>query len=300
VTYNSSFVSKNFDDLAKQSNYPWYFDKRRKAMVFRSSDSVVAPWILQSAPAGIVSTVDLEIDNNLELDVENDLYRNRQIILGALDIGIFSETQVGDNSTRTFTLGYPLAAAPSITLNGIPDTSIGLKGTTGSHYYYALNDPIIVQDSGLPLLQNTDQLAFSYSGFFATTVIVDDVAEQQARALIEGGTGIVESVEDHTGQNMTLSAATTLATQLLQRYAIAGRTLIFDTSRDGLELGQMLSIFLVEHGIWDGQFEITQIEITLQKGLNDTQVWWYKVTASELPRQDSWAKLIASGLGLQG
>jgi hypothetical protein len=300
VTYNASFISKNFDDLAKQSNYPWYFDKRRKAMVFRSSDSVYAPWILQSSPAGIVSTVDLEVDDNLELDVENDLYRNRQIILGALDTGTFSETQVGDNSTRTFTLGYPLASAPSISLNGIVDASVGLKGTTGFDYYYALNDPIIVQDSSLPLLQSTDQLAVTYSGFFATTVVVDDVAQQQARALIEGGTGIVESVEDHTGQNMTLDAATTLATQLLERYAIAGRTLIFDTSRDGLELGMNLSIFLPEHAVWDGQFMITQIEITLQKGLNDTQVYWYKVTASELPKQDSWAKLIASGLGLEG
>ena len=113
--------------------------------------------------------------------------------------------------------------------------------------------------------------------------------------------GIVENVEDHSSDNprMSKDAATTLANQLINRYAIAGRTLIFNTSTNGLAIGQMLSIMLPEHGIWDGQFLITQVEVTLQKGVGDTQIWWWKVTVSELPRQASWAKLIASGLGLQ-
>ncbi|HTJ49432.1 MAG TPA: hypothetical protein VL443_08280 [Cyclobacteriaceae bacterium] len=299
VTYNATFVSANFDDLAKQSNYSWYFNSETKETIFRASDSVVSPWILQSAPDGLVPSVDLEITSNFELDVENDLYRNRQIILGALETGAFFETQKGDGNTRTFTLGYPLAGTPIIILNGTENTSVGLKGMTGFDFYYALNDPVIVQDSSLQALEDGDQLEIFYSGYFEVTVIVDNEVEQNSRAAIEGGTGIVEAVEDHSGENMTREAAVTLANQLLERYAIAGRTLIFDTTRNGLALGQNLTIFLPEHGIWDGQFEITQIEITLKKGLNDTQVWWYKVTASELPKLSSWAKLVASGLLLK-
>jgi hypothetical protein len=178
--------------------------------------------------------------------------------------------------------------------------TVGFKGLTGFQWYYAIGDPVIEQDSSGTILKDTDQLSVpNYVGLFDVVVTVDDVVEQAARAAIEGGTGIVENVEDRTGQGLTKAAATTLANQLLSRYAIAGRTLIFNTSTNGIQLGSMLSIFLPEHGIWDGQFLVTQLEVTLQKGVNDTQIWWWKVTCSELPRQASWAKLIASGLGLQ-
>jgi hypothetical protein len=306
VNYTAASISKNYDDLARQSNFYWYIDTN-KALNFRLLQSVPAPWILQSAPAGLVNDVDLlapantSRGNNFELDVSNDLYRNRQIILGAQDTltpppAIFA----GDGNTRSFTVGYPLYSIPTITLNGITQT-VGGKGSTGFAWYWAYNDPVLEQDTSGAVLQATDQLSVTYTGLVDAFIQVDDTAEQIARAAIEGGTGIVEAVEDHSADvpQPLKDAAITLAQQLIERYAITGRTLIFDTTRNGLAVGQMLSIYLQEHGIWDGQFLITQIEITLQKGINDTQVWWYKVTASELPRQASWAKLIASGLGLK-
>lgn len=295
VTYNSSFVSKNIDDVAKQSNFSWYFDQNRN-LVFGGINAIAAPWILQSAPAGLVNVVDLEVTSNLELDVSNDLYRNRQTLLGVLAPIVSSALFTGDGSTRTFTLGYPIASAPTIILNGTTQT-VGLKGTTGSGYYYALNDPVIEQDAGQIILQSSDQLSVpNYTGFYEVNVTVDDTTEQIARKAIEGGSGIIEDVQDYTGQGLTLSAAQTLATQLIARYANAGRTLIFDTTRNGLAIGQMLTIFLPEQGIWDGQFLITQVESTLKKHTGDTQLWWYKVTCSELPKKASLAKLIASGL----
>jgi hypothetical protein len=298
VTYTSAFLNSNFDDLAKQSNYSWYIDQN-KTFIFRSSATVAAPWIVQSASAGLVTDVALEVDDTLELDVGNDLYRNRQTIIGAQDTLTTSALFIGDGSATSFTLGYPLASQPTIYLNGVQQT-VGFKGLTGYDWYYAIGDPVIEQDSGGTVLTDVDQLSVpSYVGLFDVTVTVDDTVEQVARAAIEGGTGIVENVEDVTGQGLMKDAATTLANQLLSRYAIAGRTLTFNTSQNGIQLGSTLSIFLPEHGIWDGQFLVTQIEITLQQGVGDTQVWWHKVTASELPRQASWAKLIASGLGLQ-
>lgn len=298
ITYTSAFLNSNFDDLAKQSNYPWYIDQS-KTFIFRSSATVAAPWIVQSAAAGLVTDVALEVDDTLELDVGNDLYRNRQTIIGAQDTLTTSALFIGDGSATSFTLGYPLASQPTIYLNGVQQT-VGLKGLTGYDWYYAIGDPVIEQDAGGTVLTDVDQLSVpSYIGLFDVTVTVDDTVEQTARAAIEGGTGIVENVVDVSGQGLTKDAATTLANQLLSRYAIAGRTLTFNTSQNGIQLGSTLSIFLPEHGIWDGQFLVTQIEITLQQGVGNTQVWWYKVTASELPRQASWAKLIASGLGLQ-
>jgi len=297
ATYNSSFVSKNFDDLAKQSNYSWYVDTNLN-VVFRAFATVASPWILQSTASGIASYSDIEVNSDLELDVENDLYRNRQIILGAEDtINPPTAIFVGDGNTHSFTIGYPLASVPVIAVNGFPQ-AVALKGSNNANWYYAIGDPVIEQDSNDIVLENADTLAITYTGLFTTTVIVDNLAEQAARQAIEGGTGIVESVEDYTGKGLSKDAAIQLADQLLARYSIAGRTIIFDTSRNGLAIGQVLSIYLPEHGIWDASFYIQEIEITLRKGIGDTQIWWYKVTASELPKKSSWAKLIGQGLVL--
>lgn len=302
VTYNAAFCDKNFDSLASASgDYLWYFAPTKR-FNFHANGVNAAPWILQSAPAGLVNIVDLEVNNDLELDTSNDLYRNRMIILGAQ--GVISAppaTFAGDGSTTSFTLGYPLAAAPiSITLNGVAQT-FDLKGATGSQWYYAINDAVLQQDTSQTVLQSTDQLVVLYTGFFAETITVDDTTQQALYAALSGGTGIVEAVEDHSSDNppMTSDQAIAYAQSLIDRYAVQGRTLIFDTSRDGLAVGQTLSIFLVELGIWDGQFLITEVDISLMKAVGDQNVFWYKVTASELPRQASWAKLLASGLGLQ-
>lgn len=302
VTYNAAFIDQNFDSLASASgDYLWYIDPNKR-FNFHANGAVAAPWILQSAPAGLVNVVDLEVNNDLELDVSNDLYRNRMTILGAQGVtSTQTITFVGDASTTTFTLGYPLAAAPvSITLNGVAQ-SFALKGSTGAQWYYAINDTVLQQDTSQSLLQSTDQLTVLYAGFFAETVTVDDTTEQARLALLSGDTGIVEAVEDHSQDNppMTSDQAIAYAQSLINRYAITGRTLIFDTSRDGLAVGQTLSVFINELGVWDGQFLITEVDISLMKAVGDQNVFWYKVTCSELPRQASWAKLLASGLGLQ-
>jgi hypothetical protein len=300
ITYDNSLVSKDLDDLSKQSNYSWYVDTSQM-MVFRAFATVPAPWILQSTAAGLAMYSDIEINSDLELDVENDLYRTRQIIIGAQDTVTPPPANfIGDGSNRSFTLGYPLAAMPTVTLNGITQT-LATKGSNNANFYYAINDPVLKQDSLNTVMQKTDVLIVAYSGLFDVTIVLDDLAEQAARRIIEnGGTGIVEAVEDVTGKGVSRAAATTLANGLIARYANAGRTLIFDTSRTGLAIGQVLTIFLPEHGIWDGQFYIQSIEITLRKGTNDTQVWWFKVSASELPKKASWAKLIGQGLILSG
>ena len=296
ITYTATSIAKNFDDLAKKSNYSWFVDQN-KAMNFRSRGAIAAPWILQSSPAGLLSSVDLMVDSTLELDVSNDLYRNRQTVLGAMDTGSFVESFAGDGSQRTFALGYLLAAVPTVTLNSQPQT-VGVKGTTGSNWYYNLGDTNLVQDSAGKVLTGSDVLAVSYTGLFPVTIQVDDLTKQAALAATEGGTGIVEAVEDVTGQGLNKAAGINLANQLITRYGISGRTLIFTTRRNGLAIGQLLSIFLPEHGVTDGQFFITQVEVFLMKNTADTQTWQYKVTASELPRQASWAKLLATGLGL--
>jgi len=296
ISYKNNFISKAHDDLAKQSDYTWHIDDSGN-LFFRARQVNPSPWILQSS--SLVPQSDLEVDSNFYVETKADLYRNRQVVLGATDTGNFSETHVGDSHTRSFTLGYPLAATPSaFTLNGVPQT-LAVKGSTGANFYYAIGDSVITQDSSLTLLTSSDTIALTYLGSFPVTVTVDNVAAQQAMAAVQGGTGIVEAVEDRTGQGLNKAAALTLAAQLLARYCINGRTIQFLTARDGLDIGQYLTVFLPEHGIWDGQFQVQNVQITLQTQPGNKVIYWYLVQASQLPNQGSWAKLMASSLLLQ-
>lgn len=299
VQYQSTPVGQNIDDLAKQSNYSWFIDDN-KYVNFYGQNLVPSPWILQSSSLDSGYISDIEVNSDLELDVSNDLYRNRQTILGVYTLTTFDETNIGDGSTRTFPMGYEIRTVNFILVNGITQT-IGIKGQTGFDFYYADGDPHLVQDTNQTVLSNTDVIEVNYVGYVSVTVVVDNTSAQTIMANIDGSSGIVEAVEDHSGDNpkMLYPAAISLANSLLTRYATLGRTLVFDTSRPGLALGQTLSIFLPEHGIFDGSFTINQLELTLQKGINDTQVWWWKVTASELPKKASWAKIISNGLILK-
>ena len=293
--YRMQFQSKVLDDVAKQSNYAWWVDPN-KVLNVRERSAVPAPWILQSTSLGL--PVDLEADSNLKVTVANDLFRNRQNLTGVLNTGQFpGRSFQGDGQTTSFTLDYPIApgTVPVITLNTVPQ-KVGKKGTTGSQYYYADNDPVIAQDSNLTKLISTDRLAVSFTGIFTTTVTVDNLASQAALTLKEGGTGIVEAVEDVSSRGMMYAAAVAYAQQLLVRYCIDGTTIVYTTYRNGLQPLQIQSGFLPEMGLFDTQMLITAIDVTLRTQPGNTMLYQYIVTATELPNQGSWQKLLSSAL----
>lgn len=297
ANYQYTFVDKNLDDLSKQSNYSWTIDQNLN-LLFRSRAATPAPWILQSVPGGMSGTGDIEADNNLSVEVVGDTYRNRQVLTGVTNTGPFSNTFAGDTKRTSFTLSYPVTAGtvPTITLNSNAQT-VGLKGTTGSQWYYAPADATIAQDTSGTLLVSTDSLVVSYTGTFTTTVVVNNTAAQATQKAVEvTGTGIVESVIDVSNVGMMYAAAVTYATQLLARFCITGRTIIFKTYRNGLAVGQLLPVFVPEENVFNSQMLITAIDITVQTQPNNTQLYGYLVTATELPNKASWQKLLASAL----
>ncbi len=321
VDYRHQFMDKVGDDLVKQSvDYSWYIDQNFQ-FYFRKRTAIPAPWVLYSLPFGVAAAVDLEADSNLQVTVANDLYRNRQTLTGVINSGIFSDTFIGDGSKQSFTLRYPVAPGtiPTILLNNNPQ-SVALKGQSGAQWYYAVGDATIAQDTGGVVLISTDTLSVpNYTGTFTDTITIDNVAAQQALAVVMGGTGIVygtglygtglyglaptstgivENVEDVSSRAMSYASGLVYAGQLLARWCINNaRTMTFTTLRNGLQVGQLLPVFVPEEGIWDGQFLITAIDpITIKTQPNDTIQYNFLVTASELPPIASWSKLLGSGL----
>src|SRR6266581_2606627 len=321
VDYRHQFMDKVGDDLVKQSvDYSWYIDQNFQ-FYFRKRTAIPAPWVLYSLPFGVAAAVDLEADSNLQVTVANDLYRNRQTLTGVINSGIFSDTFIGDGSKQSFTLRYPVAPGtiPTILLNNNPQ-SVALKGQSGAQWYYAVGDATIAQDTGGVVLISTDTLSVpNYTGTFEDTITVDNVAAQQAMAVTMVGTGIVygaglygtglyglaptstgnvENVEDVSSRAMSYASGLVYAGQLLARWCINNaRTMQFTTLRNGLQVGQLLPVFVPEENIWNGQFLITAIDpITIKTQPNDTIQYTFLVTASELPPIASWSKLLGSGL----
>jgi hypothetical protein len=297
VAYVDTFCDKNMDDLCKQSStYGWYIDPN-KALMFKDRNVTPAPWIAQSS--NIMPVVDVEADNNLVVDVANDLYRNRQKLKNVIGASTFSDSFQGDSQRRSFTLRYPIApgTTPTISLNGNSQT-VGTKGSSGSQWYYAAGDATIAQDTSGTILTNADTLSVNYTGTYTFTEQMDNIAAQTALAAVEGGTGIVESVEDVSQKNMTGTAASRYANQLITRYGVIGRTIVYKTYRNGLSVGQIQPVFIPEENLVNAQMLITQIDIGVQTTAPNTQLYNYIVTASELPNIGSWAKLLASGIPL--
>ncbi len=173
-----------------------------------------------------------------------------------------------------------------------------MKGTSNSQWYYAYNDLTVTQDTSGTIPTSSDTVVVSYTGTYKTTVTQDNTAGQTALAAIEGGSGIVEAVEDVSSRQMTLATASPYAGQLLTRYGVLGRTITFKTYRNGLAVAQILPVFIPEENLFNAQMLIVSIDITVQTVAPNTQLYGYVVTASEMPKKASWAKLLAYGIPL--
>lgn len=166
--YGNTYLSDNFNDLAKKSNYQWYIDPSLN-FVFSPYVAQPAPWVLQSADQQLL------LDGPLTVEYSGDLYRNRMTAKGVVATGTGSETKIGDGTTTSWTLGGNIVDPPTIYLNGQLKT-IGVKGVdTGKDFYYTPGSNAIDQDSSGTVLQKTDTLLLqNYTYTYITTITVDN------------------------------------------------------------------------------------------------------------------------------
>jgi hypothetical protein len=292
--WRRTYVDANVSDAAERSDYTWHIAPT-KELIFGARTLTPAPWILHSS--------DIE-DVGMSCEVSAHEYGNRIVMKGVIDTVAFTETKMGDGAARSWSMPYPLASAPTITQGGLTKT-VGQKGIdTGKDFYWQYNDANIYQPSDATLLQSTDSFTVSGSGIYETSIVADNTSlpgttTPSQYAAIAGGTGVVERIEDVSGKRINLAAATAYANTLLQRYGVIGRTLAFETRRDGLEAGQYLSAFVAAHNLFDAALLITGVEIiprvVIESG-SPVIKYTYRVEAVEGPNLKSWAQLFAPAL----
>lgn len=290
TSYYHKYIDKNTDDLAKNSKYWWYIDKNL-LMHFLATQAVPAPWTASDGGIpvnGSFAQGDFQ-DKNITVEDSSDLYRNRSIIDNVLASTTINEKRIGDGASTSWTFGNQWAGMPTLTVNGKPAT-VGVKNVdTGKDFYYAVGDPTITEDSSGPVYDLTYTLQFSGPGQYLTYSQADNLTEQAALAAVQGrGTGIVTIVEDGTG--LTKAQGDTLAQARIDQYSVRGRLLKATTRRFGLAPGQLLTVFLPSHKLWDTQMLVRSVKTTLTTEYG-IQQGWYEIEAISGPDVGDWQKL---------
>jgi hypothetical protein len=110
------------------------------------------------------------------------------------------------------------------------------------------------------------------------------------------GIGVIEAVEDVSGQNINVAGANALADSRLQQYGVIGRILHFETQRTGLAAGQYLNCFLPELGLNDVALLITGVTRTQALVVDNgspSQLYNHSVEAIEASILPSWQKAMS-------
>lgn len=276
AVFNYAKVTDCLNSLAEKAGFWWKIDQFKK-LHFVPRTAFNSPFILTSQDC---------IKNSISVKIGNPKYRNSQYIVGGTDeTDPITESFVGDGERQTFSVGFPIARVPIITLNGNTQ-SVGIRGLeTNKDWYWSKGDNTITQELQNTPLLNTDNLSINYRGQFPVVAIVINDGEVTNRQLIEGGTGLVEDVED-TAKTTTSEAAFEIAQAKLDKYGVIGRRLTFRTKRKGLDTGQLLTVNLPEHNLINAEMFIESISIIkLEDG------FYYTVTAIEGPEMGSWTQI---------
>jgi hypothetical protein len=255
AVFSYQSVTDCFNALANLTGYAWYLDSA-KDLHFFARGSNPAPLSLTDTSGNFFG---------LAVRSTRQQYRNRQYLRAGFDTTTpRTESFAGDAKRRTFAVGYPLAAVPTITVNGSAKT-VGIKGVdTDKDWYWNKASADIVQDAAGALLASTDTLAVTYQGLFPLIVSADASTEIAARAAAEGGSGVYEALV--TDQSIdTRALATDTATGLLRRYGTITQVVSFSyedpddaTGTGRLAAGQLLSVNVSAHNL-AGSFLIDSV-----------------------------------------
>lgn len=279
----ASLYNNEMDSLA-QSSGDYYWAVLNSQLTFAARQATPAPWILHSS--------NLLFTPIVKPTFSADLYRNRQTITNCIGtITVTGEQHIADGTATSWTMGYPLYSAPTITVQGVSKT-VGVQGVdTGKDFYWQAASASISQDASAAKIPSGYILSFSYVGQYPTSVTRNNVAEQAARQAVEGGTGIVEAIED--GKGMLASAAQVYADGLLARLGNNNTVEVqVTTTRSGLQKGQVLPAFLPEHNINNAQLLITKVVTTGEQLSGGTILYEFQITATSGPNLSRWAASI--------
>jgi hypothetical protein len=279
LSFNRIMCSEALDKVAELCGYTWFINEF-KQLYFIARGTYPAAWHITDGSKIRRGQLDI-ITGNPE-------YRNVQYIQGGQAMtSLQTEPFTGDGVERNFTLNYPPAKQPIITLNGNPQT-IGIKGvnTSGFDYYWSKGDLIIAQDTDGVILEATDNLVIQYYGTYKLIAKASQYAEITRQKIAQGfGSGKIENiVKDAAVQSQ--ASAISMARAKLLHYASIGVKIRYETFYAGLAAGVVQDVDYEAAGLTALEMLIFSIDISSEKGKPV-----YKIEAGVGPVEDSWEKI---------
>ncbi len=275
AVFNYVGADRAIGKLAELAGFTWWIDLDKR-LYFQARESTAAPWQLSAQNM---------LDRAPTVDKSQPLYRNRQYVRGGFDkTELQTEHFAGDSERRTFTVGYPIAEVPTVTLNGGAQT-VGILGIdSGKDWYWNKESKEIVQDSAGTVLVAVDDLQVDYIGLYPIVAVSEDLSLIAARAAAEtSGSGKVEAIIDDRTLDEREQAFELAAAKIL-RNAVDSYTVKFETTRPGLAVGQLITVDGPLMGMPDG--EKLLVANVQRKVWADHDEW--KVTAVGGPVVEDW------------
>lgn len=293
VTFAYCTVSEALDALATAVSaagipYYWQIDENKK-LWFVPYTAVINSTVVDG------TTIDHEY-NPPSVQRASPTYRNKQYAIGGTAQTLTqTETRKGDSNTQAWSMAFELAMTPTITVNGVGKT-VGIKGVDSSKdFYWSKGDPVVAQDSGASKLTSSDTLQVVYIGQYPSITVGQNDAQVSYQAGIDGTSGIIEDVAtDNT--LASISDGLSEVGQLLTKYATQGVLLQFTTRVSGFDQGQLITVNLPDHGLYNAQMLIEEVDTSDQTdGLN----LWHTVMAVQGPYDGNWVAFFSKILATQ-
>lgn len=261
ANWNHELISTILDELSKDVGFFWFIDYEKR-LHFYAREHASAPFSINEINSAVRAATVNESRNG---------YRNTQIIKGWKEItNPLTERFKGDGEQTSFSVSFPLYAAPTITRAGQPQT-VGIRGVEeGKQWYWSKDQNEISQDQStagedaVPKLGEdnpNEVLEVTYVGTYSGITYQQDAAGVAARAAVEGGSGIYEAVDT----DASLEGGQVVITRgagLLRRYVLDVQA-DFETDVDGFDIGQLVTVeYPTLTGLASVEMLITGVEVT--------------------------------------
>lgn len=240
VVFPNITVTEALDQLHQQTGYNWEIDSYR-TMNWFYRDALMAPF-------PIVDGVNA-IWRNMRASQDRGGYRNVQFVDGGKGrTSAQTEFFSGDNKRRTFVVGFEIAAQPTVSLDGVPQT-VGIGGidSNAQWTWNQGNNTVSQQPSATPLTA-AQTLAVTYIGWYDLFAGGEKPEEIERRKQIEGGSGRYEAVvrDDSLDGNDVVDQ---YIQDLLRINGQIAWDVDFETDTPGLAVGQQLRIDVPQMGM---------------------------------------------------
>jgi hypothetical protein len=274
IAISNKSVYEGFSKLAEACGFICYLDYDLR-LYFHSRTLYSAEW-------NVTDGTDI-LSESLSITRSNDKYRNTEIVVGGYEeTDEQTENFIGDGSTKTFPLGYPVNRVTSVTVGGVAMT-IGQKSTDSGNYdcYYAVESETLTFEAAPA---GSAAIEVAYYGLWKSKSKAEDLTAIATNAARQGiGSGKVEHITvDESLKSIT--AAGEYANAKLSEYGVDGIQIKYKTRRSGLAAG-VLQAWNYEDV--DEDILITSVSENIKDG--DTE---YAVQAVYGPVVEDWENFL--------